>query len=222
MSVSLTIELSASEFDIGRVIEAVDGAHVELETVVPVGDQAMPVLHVQNREHDHDAFVKRLEDHSAVVTVVTLDRSESSGTYAVEWTEDPDSFYRALSDHNAVITSATKDGDRWEFDLQFPSHGSLTGFRDQIDEEEIDLEVRRVVQSQQSLPSPENGLSRAQREALDLAISEGYYSVPRRTTTAELAEQLGVSDQAVIERLRRAMTTLGREYMTASREDPST
>lgn len=221
MSISLTIELPASEFDIGRVIDAVDGVHVELETVVPIGNQVMPVLHVRDREHDHDSFIQRLEDHSAVATVVTLDRSESSGTYAVEWTEDLDSFYQALSDHDAVITSATKDGDRWEFDLQFPSHGSLTAFRDQIDEEEIDLEVRRVVQSQQSLPDPEDGLSRAQREALDLAISEGYYSIPRRTTTAELAEQLGVSDQAVVERLRRAMTTLGREYMTADRDSSS-
>lgn len=79
---------------------------------------------------------------------------------------------------------------------------------------------RSVIKRCRSFTS-RNGLSRAQREALDLAISEGYYSVPRRTTTAELAEQLGVSDQAVIERLRRAMTTLGRKYMTASREDPS-
>lgn len=35
MSVLLTVRLPASEFDMGRVIEAVDGVHVEVETVVP-------------------------------------------------------------------------------------------------------------------------------------------------------------------------------------------
>ncbi|WP_249361517.1 helix-turn-helix domain-containing protein [Haloterrigena sp. H1] len=33
----------------------------------------------------------------------------------------------------------------------------------------------------------------------------GYYDIPRGCTTAELADELGISDQAVTERLRRAI-----------------
>lgn len=218
MSVILTVELPASEFAIGRVIEAVDGVQIELESIVPLGTQAMPVLEVQ--DPDHDSFAQRLEEHPAVTSVVAIEQSEDTGMYAAEWTKEPGPFYQALIDHTATILSATKDDDRWTFNLRFPSHEALTAFREQINEAGIDLEVRRVSQSDQSAIPPEDGLSAVQRETLELAVSEGYYSIPRKTTTAELGEQLGVSDQAVVERLRRAMTTLGEQYIAASRNRP--
>lgn len=215
MSVRITVELPASEFEIGRVIEAVDGVQIELETIVPIGEQAMPLLRVQ--DYDHDSFAKRLRAHPAVASVVAVERSDDAGTYAVEWTEVLDPFYRALSDHTASILSATKDGDRWEFDIRFPSHDALASFRERIDEAGIDIDVRRVSRSPRSMTDPQDGLSATQRETLELAITQGYYSIPRETTTAELGEQLGVSDQAIVERLRRAMTKLGEEYVAASR-----
>ncbi|RLM81550.1 helix-turn-helix domain-containing protein, partial [Halobellus sp. Atlit-38R] len=49
------------------------------------------------------------------------------------------------------------------------------------------------------------GLSEPQREALTLAVQMGYYDIPRGCTTQELASELGISDQAVTERLRRAI-----------------
>jgi hypothetical protein len=45
-------------------------------------------------------------------------------------------------------------------------------------------------------------------EALVLAVERGYYDIPRQCTTAQLAAVLGVSDQAVSERLRRGIATL--------------
>lgn len=219
MSVILSIELSSSEFAIGRVIDAVDGVQIELESIVPLGKQAIPVLHVQ--DPNHDSFAQRLEEHPAVASVVLIEQSEDTGTYAAEWTEESGAFYQALLDHTGTILSAIKDGTRWEFDLRFPSHEALTAFREQITKEGIDLDVHRVSQSHQSATTAEDGLSTVQRETLKLAVSEGYYSIPRKTTTAELGEQLGISDQAVVERLRRAITTLGEQYIVASRDRSS-
>lgn len=216
MSVILTVALPASEFDIGRVIEAVDGVHIELESIVPLGDQAMPILKVHDCKHE--SFARRLDEHDAVASVVAIDQSEDIATYAVEWSADLDSFYQALSDHHASILKAIKDGGQWEFDLRFPSHESLSAFHDQVNEDEIRLDVRRVSRSNQPGFDPQRRLSPAQREALELAISEGYYSIPRTTTTAELGATLGISDQAVVERLRRAMAALGQEYIAASEE----
>lgn len=179
----------------------------------------MPVLHVQ--DPNHDSFAQRLEEHPAVASVIAIDQSEDTGMYAVEWTEEPGTFYQALIDHTGTILSAIKDGTRWEFDLRFPSHEALAAFREQITKEGIDLDFHRVSQSHQSATTAEDGLSTVQRETLELAVSEGYYSIPRKTTTAELGEQLGISDQAVVERLRRAITTLGEQYIVASRDRSS-
>ena len=40
-----------------------------------------------------------------------------------------------------------------------------------------------------------------QFEAIEIAVSEGYYDAPRRTDLADLADQLGVSKSAVSQRL---------------------
>lgn len=219
MSVVLTVDLPASEFVIGRVVDAVDGVHVELETVVPLGDCVMPLIEVHDRDHDHAEFAERLQERSEVASVVEIESSDDVGCYAVEWTLTPDTVFRTLGDHDATMLSAVKDGDRWQFDLLFPSHEALKAFNERMDEEGIDINVRRVSGSQRRMPDPRDGLSAAQRETLDLALSQGYYSIPRETTTADLADQLGISDQAVIERLRRATKKLGEEYIAASPDE---
>lgn len=40
------------------------------------------------------------------------------------------------------------------------------------------------------------------------AVENGYYALPRGTTTNELGESFGISDQAVTERLRRGISNL--------------
>jgi hypothetical protein len=39
-------------------------------------------------------------------------------------------------------------------------------------------------------------------------VEGGYYDIPRRMSTKDLAEEFGVSDQAITERLRRAIVAL--------------
>lgn len=51
-------------------------------------------------------------------------------------------------------------------------------------------------------------LTPAQAEALRLAHEAGYFSVPRETTAAEVADQLGISKSAFLERLRRGQASL--------------
>lgn len=52
------------------------------------------------------------------------------------------------------------------------------------------------------------GLTGKQRETLLPALERGYFDGPRATTQSALAESLGVSDSAVSEILRRAITRL--------------
>ncbi len=47
-----------------------------------------------------------------------------------------------------------------------------------------------------------------EREALQTAVEQGYYDVPRRITTTALAEEVGVSDRELSELLRHATVKL--------------
>jgi len=48
----------------------------------------------------------------------------------------------------------------------------------------------------------------AQEEALRAALSAGYFEVPRRATAGEVADDLGISKSAFLERLRRGLGSL--------------
>ena len=56
-------------------------------------------------------------------------------------------------------------------------------------------------------------LTERQRDLLALAVAEGYYEVPRRTTHRELAATLGVSVGRVSERLQRIEVRLVDAYV---------
>lgn len=51
-------------------------------------------------------------------------------------------------------------------------------------------------------------LTHRQREVLDVAFERGYYDVPRRVTTEELASELDIDDSTVSEHLQRAERNL--------------
>ncbi|MFP4695916.1 helix-turn-helix domain-containing protein [Thiohalospira sp.] len=47
------------------------------------------------------------------------------------------------------------------------------------------------------------GLSQEQREALLLGLRRGYFDTPSDATLAEIADELGISQQATSDRIRR-------------------
>lgn len=209
MSVTIEVHVDAEEFEFGRTIESVGGVRIEMETIVPIGQQALPLIEIHDESHRE--FVAELRERPAIAAVIDVEVHDDRGVYAIEWHEEPDPFFESVREQNAQILSANRPDAHWEFEIRFPSREALTAFRESIDRAGIDLEVVRVSRTDRSTTDPEEGLSDPQREALDLAISRGYYSIPRTTTTAELADELGVSDQAVVERLRRATIRLARD-----------
>jgi predicted DNA binding protein len=61
-------------------------------------------------------------------------------------------------------------------------------------------------------------LTPAQREVIITALKEGYFEIPRDTNLVEIAEELDISNQAVGERMRRAVAKLARSTVIASSE----
>ncbi|WP_410767610.1 helix-turn-helix domain-containing protein [Haloferax sp. DFSO60] len=52
------------------------------------------------------------------------------------------------------------------------------------------------------------GLTRAQAESLRVAHEMGYFEIPKAVTATEVAEELGISKTAFLERLRRGQSSL--------------
>ena len=91
----------------------------------------------------------------------------------------------------------------------------LTGlYRDLIDESTVTVESKRSIDAPTvngplpSIDSVLSGLSPRQRETLIVAHGRGYYAIPRETTTAEIADVLGIERRTAEEHLRRAENKL--------------
>jgi len=80
--------------------------------------------------------------------------------------------------------------DIWQFEFRFLSHNSLSEFKAHCSDEGIALDVGRIYNPARPESGPFYGLTQ------------------RQLSTQDLAEEFGISDQAVTERLRWAIVAL--------------
>lgn len=203
----------------GRTLDVVSGVTIELESMVPMGERAIPFFWVHNSHRDR--FTARLDEQDLIESIREIDALDGRTLYALEWAAGTDRLFRGIQEQSAQVLSATGTPREWEFELRSPSHEALSDFQRYCNREDITLDVARIYNPTRPASGPWFGLTPIQRETLLLAIERGYYAIPRECTTLELAEELGVSDQAITERLRRAIVTLVSNTVQFSGTDQS-
>jgi len=206
MGVIAELRIPAADFELGRIIDLSGGISVDLETLVPVGDRAVPFFWAHGV--DAEEFATRLRARSVVDGVEVIENFENQTLYGLDWDVEDDSFLSAVRSQRGQILRATGSGDEWSFELRFPDHDALSTFRSRCTDADVRLSVKRVYNPSQPDAGPRFGLTEHQHEALTLAVEMGYYDVPRHCNTVEVAAELGISDQALTERLRRGISTL--------------
>lgn len=205
MSVILTFTTSGGDIPFGRALPTGD-ATAELDRVVPFSDGFLPYVWVHATEAEYEHFETALgADGASDVTAV--DEFDDRRLYRVTWDDNPPGVTRSLHDTGVSLLQASGTHDRWEFEARFPDQGALSTFNDRCREADIDIDVTSLYQPEVDETSA-HGLTEEQRDTLVAALDSGFYEIPRETTTVELAESLGISDQSLSERLRRAHAAL--------------
>ncbi len=217
MSVVTDVRISAEDFRLGRVLRLDGGASLELERAVPLGDRTARFVRVY--DCDHETLADRVGDHGAVRALTRIETHDDHALYALDWADGGDALFRALDATAASLLSATGTADAWSLTIRFPSRSALAEFAETCSGAGIDVDVRRIYDASHPETGPWHGLTERQRETLLLAVRRGYYDIPRRTSMGELAAELEISDQAVSERLRRAIVALVRNTMPTEGED---
>ncbi|WP_247003804.1 helix-turn-helix domain-containing protein [Halosolutus gelatinilyticus] len=205
-----------SEFGMALHIE--DESTVELETLVPSGERPIPFFWIYAETPDR--VVESLRDHGAVETVEIVDRLDDATLVAIEWQPDSDTVFHDIEAYGGQILRAVCRDQHWEFVVRFAEHEYLSGFRRRCDRDDVNIHVERIFHGAEPGDDPWFGLTDAQREALSLAVDRGYYDIPRQCSTADLADELDISSQAMTERLRRAVANLARHTVLTS--EPTT
>lgn len=206
MSVVAEFTLPATDFELGRLLEVRQGIDVRLESMIPTGDSVMPYFWVSAR--DSEAVEAALERDELAESYEIVDTVNDEVLFRVEWSEDINGVVEALLDADAVVLQAVGTGDSWSLELRFGEYDSLSSFYRNCIEKDISLDLDRVYDAAESRGHGDYGLTPEQLQTLLNAFEAGYYDVPRETTLVELADQLGISDSAVSQRLRRGTAAL--------------
>ncbi|MDR5656389.1 helix-turn-helix domain-containing protein [Halodesulfurarchaeum sp. HSR-GB] len=179
---------------------------MEVESMVPLGESIIPYIWIY--EPHRDGFEAAVKNHPSVESFEVQEVHDDRTLYALEWRASRDLVIKGIREGGAQLLEATGTGHNWRFELRFPSHDALSDFQDYCLSADIEMEVIRIYNPTKPDTGPWYGLSVPQREALMLAFREGYFDIPRQISTKELGNRLGISDQAVTERLRRGTSTL--------------
>jgi hypothetical protein len=217
MAVIAHLRIPADSFELGRILELETAGTIELENMVPLGERAIPFFSVSDTVRE--SFESNVETHPSVSRIIEVTSHDGERLYSLEWEIGRDVFFQGIVELSGQLLSGTGTSSTWEFEIRFPTHEALSEFQDYCENAHIELEVGRVYNPVRPGTGMWYGVTNTQRETLMRAVQGGYYSIPRQMSTQDLADEFGVSDQAVTERLRRAITTLTENTLIAMQED---
>jgi len=203
MSVLAEVLVPASEFVLADTLTAAPEMRIEIKRVVAGGDRVTPYFWAA--DGDFEVFEQSLHDDSTIENVLTLEEhQENERFYRVTWETTTPNLITAISDtEGAILEAVSSDGEKWALKILFPSHEKLSKFDDYCTEHGFQYTLERVYQAENPQEEAEYDVTKEQQEALEAAYHAGYFKVPRDTSLTELAEEFGISQNALSARLRR-------------------
>ncbi|SEL14326.1 helix-turn-helix domain-containing protein [Haloferax larsenii] len=206
MAVVVELTIEAEDFDLGRVTAVQDGIHIDLERVVPTGGEVMPFFWAEGT--DFESFEASVRENRIVDDLTAVARVGDRVLYHVVWGDTVSSLTSILTESQATILEAYGN-DPWFFRLRFNDHAGLTEFHNHSQRQGIDFHVERIYSlAEEQTDVYTLDITPEQQEALVVAVENGYFEVPRRTTLTDVADELGISPQAASERVRRGADTV--------------
>jgi predicted DNA binding protein len=201
----------ASQFALNHALETLPDVEVECERIVRSGDDAvMPLLWV--RYADRDEVEAAFEADPSVGDVTCLSDLDEELLYRMDWIDHVDLLLQMLTNAEATVLDAYGRGSRWKLRVLYPERDEFSTTHEFCAEHGLSFDVASIREIDGE-PAGRFGLTESQYRALVLAVQRGYYEVPRRTTLEELADEVGVSHQALSERLRRATGSLAEDAL---------
>jgi hypothetical protein len=210
------IEVPASALALAETFERAPGATVQIERTVGGPDERTTV----------SAWISGVEDARPAdllegdPTVAEADRLGADGDaelFELQFDGPVCRFAENVFERGGVILHATAESAVWRMQLRFADSDDVAAAFDDEFARKFDATVTRLYGSTEA-PTADTGLTEKQQRALDAAFEMGYYEIPRETDLRGVGERLGVSRQAVSERLRRGHELLVADALEESNQ----
>lgn len=215
MSIIAEFTVPAEQFVLYETLSDVPEMIVEIERVIAhEPDRLMPYFWTSNG--DNREFEAAAENDPSVEGLTKLDELDGVVLYRANWVQGVEAVVRAYTETGAVLLKATGRNDQWELQLRFDTEDDVIRFKSYLDESDLSMDLDRLYQLSRPTSESSPTLTETQRETIRAGLRSGYYEIPRETKPRELAEEFGISPQALSKRFRRAHRALAEDALTVT------
>lgn len=221
MSTRITCHLLADEFALSRTFDTVPGLALTCERVAASGEKTVtPLIRFRFSDTDLSLLETALADDPTVNEFEVLTHGDGGTLCYVHWSSRVRLLIQMLTATDAIVLSGTAMDGRWTFSLLFPTRDALSQLDEFCTKHNLSLDVSCVETWDGDDLAP-LGLTPDQHEALATAYEHGYFKVPREIVLDDVATEIGISHQALSERLRRGHDALIKRalYLTTTESD---
>ncbi|MDL5362958.1 helix-turn-helix domain-containing protein [Halalkalicoccus sp. NIPERK01] len=195
------IELPTEEFALSETLSEIEDLEFEVERFVAHdADHVMPFVWVSG--DDGDRIGETLERDGSVEDLQLLSELDGEWLYRMEWIDQIETLVRILVEEDGSILAAFGDESGWQLRVLFPERDALSRTYDYCRDAGLTMDIRSIYRLDDGREG-RFGLTDEQQDTLVAAYERGYFDVPREITLTDLADEIGISHQALSERLRR-------------------
>ncbi|MFC7214502.1 helix-turn-helix domain-containing protein [Saliphagus sp. GCM10025308] len=222
MTTIADFEIDASTVALGETFDTLPELTCSVEQVIAAADRGLWF-----EGADRSELEAALEDDPTVddVALIAADKADGQLLYDVTMGDDALDVFELILEERGTVLSASANEGRWHLRVRFIDHDDASRLYDRLEESEANSTLKRLTELREA-PSTTDRLTEKQYETLLTAFEQGYFTIPRETSMEELADELGISHQALSERFRRAyrelvLTALNGTHPTHPEDDAS-
>lgn len=201
-----TARLPTEEFALDETLTTVPDLSVECASLVTAGETGpLPLLWFQTT--NPEMLAAALENDPTVIAADALVHTDDRHLYRMEWEPSLGWLCQLLLTSQAILQTASASERHWHVEILYPSRETLSQTSEYCEQYNLSFEID-AIHTLDPDQTTQYGLTPPQYEALTLACERGYFTVPREVDLETVADDLGVSHQALSERLRWGHKTL--------------
>jgi predicted DNA binding protein len=217
MATIIDATIPVEEFALAETLQTCADATVECEQLVEHPDNTvMPLIWVRNTTPE--TFEAALEQDPTVETYTQLAATPPECLYEMDWRANIQLVLQFFTMEGAVILDTVGSVDGWHLRVLFPERDDVRATTDFCETHNFTITIHSIRHLDDETEADHQGSVRAgltadQHEALTVAYEGGYFTVPRDVDLETVSTNIGISHQALSERLRRGHQTLIEETL---------
>lgn len=158
---------------------------------------------------DFTAFEEGLAVDPTVTDVVQLTETQTRRLYRVTVVDGSSvTTVPVWPELSISMLELTGTHEGWNLQMRIADRDVLERYREACEKRNIQFRFEAIYEESGDATEATTRLTDSQREALTTARELGYFEIPRDASLADVANQCGVSSQAVSERIRRGTASL--------------